>query len=35
MRRLLTTAETVRLQSDSGRAGPGKYCVIPVGADSQ
>jgi len=34
MRRSLTTAETVRLRSDSGRAGPGKYCVVHVGADS-
>jgi len=35
MRRSLTTAETVRLQSDCGRVGPGKYYVSPVGADSQ
>jgi len=34
MRKSLTTAATVRLRSDSGRAGLGKY-VGPVGADSQ
>jgi len=35
MRRSLTTAEMVRQRSDSGRAGPGKYYVGSVSADSQ
>jgi len=33
---MFTNVELITVAcGDSGRAGPGKYCVVPVGADSQ